>query len=76
MSANPLRSAQVHRFRDFVAAYISGPDFKRGKYHATVYLTPGEARQIGAALVACADDVENRSFTNSAFRTVEIKPSA
>lgn len=69
-----LRSAQVHRFRSSVAVYLCGPRFKRGKWPETVYLTPKQARELAAALVAGADDCEAREFAASQFRTVEIIP--
>lgn len=69
---NDFAAGQVHRFRESVAAYFR-PAKGKG---ATVYMTPDDARAMAAALIACADDVENRSFALSEFRTVEIKPSA
>ncbi len=43
-------SAQVHRFRDHVALYVGNGE--------TVYVKPQDARTLGEALLACADDVE------------------
>lgn len=73
---NVLRSGQVHRFGDHVAAYVRGDDFKPGKYPATVYMAPADARAYAAALIACADSCEGEKASASTFRTVAITPQA
>lgn len=44
------RGAQVHRFRDNVAAYLSDGQ--------TAYLTADEARTFAVALLGAADEIE------------------
>ncbi|WP_034850360.1 hypothetical protein [Inquilinus limosus] len=56
-----ISEAQVHRFREHVAIYLQGGE--------TVYLTAAQARAISTALADCAEDVEQRSFTESRFGT-------
>lgn len=61
MTREKERTAQVHRFRDFVAGHIGrGP---------TEYLTPKEARAIAKALIECARSIEKESFCGSGFTT-------
>ena len=72
MTTNPFRYAQVHRFREHVAAHIDGAD--RGT--PTVYMTPGEARALAAALLACANDVGRLPFTESTVGTARIEAGA
>ena len=69
---NALESAQVHRFREAVAFWVKSPE---GRKAPTVYLTPDLARQLASALLACADDVEARPFTESTAGTVTIGPA-
>ena len=60
--------AQVHRFHDTVAVFVSdGED--RGK---TVYFTPKDARRLSRALNACAKNIGAENFTKSGFSTVWI----
>lgn len=55
---------QVHRYYDRVAGYL-------GK--GTTYMTPTEARKIGEALIAAADNVESHpDFSGCNFSTVEV----
>lgn len=61
--------ASVHRFQDFAAVALPGDG-------ETVYLTPDDARELGAALIACADNVTREpSFSASNFPTVSIELS-
>ena len=53
--------AQVHRFRDKVAAYLGGGE--------TVYMTPKEARQLARALNKAAKSCETESFVDSTCGT-------
>ena len=54
-------STQVHRFHDTVAAYVgTGP---------TTYMTPHQARELGKALIAAADDTDAVKFTQSTVGT-------
>ena len=56
-------NTQVHRFHDTVAAYIGeGP---------TTYMTPHQARELGKALIAAADDTDTVKFTQSTLETFE-----
>ena len=56
-------STQVHRFHDTVAASIgTGP---------TTYMTPHQARELGKALIAAADDTDQVRFTQSTIETFE-----
>lgn len=56
--------AQVHRFRDRVAAYLgAGP---------TTYLTAKEARAFARALYRAARSCERESFVDSTCGTVRI----
>ena len=56
------RSWQVHRFHERVAGHLGDG--------ATAYMTPAEARELGAALIAAADDCEtNTAFSGSIFKT-------
>jgi len=57
-------SAQVHRFRDTVAAWLGTG--------ATVYMTPDRARALGEALVQFADDVEAVKFQDSQLPTFNL----
>lgn len=58
--------AQVHRFRDSVAAYLGDGQ--------TVYMTPDNAEKLAEILTACARDVRAGPFRDSQFRTVELGP--
>lgn len=57
--------AQVHRFRDTVAAYLSGDK--------TQYLTPKDARKLARALNRAARSVDTCKFTESSDLTFELK---
>ncbi|MCZ8104008.1 MAG: hypothetical protein O9972_39705 [Burkholderiales bacterium] len=72
MSDNSFRSAQVHRFRDHVAASLCG----YGRNGSTVYMTPGEARALAAALTLAAYDCMSLPFVDSRCGTFEIGPGA
>ena len=62
-------SAQVHRFRHAVAAYLG-----KGE---TTYLSPKDARKLARALIACARDCEREElFSKSTFRTVNFSFTA
>lgn len=56
--------AQVHRFRDRVAAYLGNGE--------TVYMTPKEARQLARALNRVAKSCETESFGESTCGTIHI----
>ena len=58
---------QVHRFRDKVAVYVG-----KGE---TVYIDPKEARAFAKALNACARSVTSEKFSESTFKTFELKVS-
>lgn len=60
-----MATAQIHRFRDKVAAYLGTGEL--------VYLTADEAEALAHALLNCSEDVRDRSFTASAFVTEEFK---
>lgn len=70
MNDRTFSGGQVHRFRMAIAAHIGSRENSGG----TVYMEPGAARALAAALIACADDVEALEFSASQFRTVEIAP--
>ena len=57
--------AQVHRFRDKVAIHVGDGQ--------TVYLSPEVAKELGEALIECAEDVENYRFVDSPFTNVEVR---
>lgn len=58
--------AQVHRFRDKVAAYLGSGE--------TVYMTPQDARWFARQLNAAARDIKERpNFCDSQFGTAERK---
>ena len=59
-----MPTAQIHRFRDKVAAYIgTGP---------TQYLTPKEARALARGLVAAARSCEREAFGASTCGTITV----
>jgi hypothetical protein len=60
-----MATAQVHRFRDSVAAYLGNGD--------TTYLTPKEARKLARALNGAARSCEREGFAASTFATVTLK---
>ena len=68
-TAQPLKSAHVHRFGDKAAVSLPG----KGE---TVYLTPKEARKLARALNSCARSIGAVSFRDSDFGTVTIDVSA
>lgn len=55
------REGQIHRFRDMVAIHLPTG--------CTEYFTPREAQALALALIAGADDVQEREFTESTFKT-------
>lgn len=55
------RGGQLHRFRDLVAIHLPTG--------STEYFTPREAQSLALALISCADDVQERPFTESQFVT-------
>lgn len=59
-------NANVHRFRDYVAAHVGTGE--------TVYMTPKQARTLARALHAAARDAENVPFAQSRLgnKTIEI----
>jgi hypothetical protein len=63
-----MATAQVHRFRDKVAAYLANG--------ATVYLTPTEADALGDALKRAAASCRNEPFAKSTFGTFTIELEA
>lgn len=69
MMENPNRrgtvSAQVHRFRDFVAVYVGTGE--------TVYLTPCDARKLSRAINRAAKSCETESFGESTCGTAEFR---
>lgn len=64
MKRDHVSTAQVHRFHDHVAVYIS--DDKGGK---TVYFTPEEARKLGLAIHRTALDTTRTDFLDSSIGT-------
>jgi hypothetical protein len=59
------KTAQVHRFRDKVAAYLGDGQ--------TAYLTAEEARTFGTALLGVADEIEaGTPFTGSTVGTTSL----
>jgi len=70
--------ARVHRFRDKVAIHLTVRSSSEcGAFSVgdgqTVYLSPEAAKELGEALIECAEDVENYRFVDSPFTTVEVK---
>lgn len=64
------RSAQVHRFHEFIGCYLGNG--------GTVYLTPKEARAIARALNGCARSVTKEArFSEHTFGTfwLELQPN-
>lgn len=59
-----MTTAQVHRFRDRVAASLGTGE--------TVYMDPKTARKLARALNAAARDVDARTFADSTFASTEI----
>lgn len=55
------RTGQIHRFHDTAAIHLPTG--------CTEYFTPKEAKALAFALIACADDIERREFTDSQFGT-------
>ena len=55
------RTGQIHRFRDMVAVHLPTG--------MTEYFTPKEAQALAFALIAGADDIQKRAFTDSQFGT-------
>jgi hypothetical protein len=60
-----MAMAQVHRFRDNVAAYLG-----KGE---TVYLTPMEADALGDAFKRAAESCRSEGFAKSTFGTFTIE---
>lgn len=61
------RTAQVHRFREYVA--VAFGDASR----ETVYLCAGDARELALTLLRAAEDIEEHErFSESTFPTVEL----
>jgi hypothetical protein len=60
-----LDYAQVHRFRDDVAAWLGDGSQQ--------YMTPAQALQLGTALIQCATDVLQRDFQRSTFGTFRLE---
>ena len=56
--------AQVHRFRDSVAAWLGTGE--------TVYMSPREARQLARALNKVARSVDREGFARSSGNTTRI----
>jgi len=69
MTDNPNRrgqvSAQVHRFRDYVALYIGTGE--------TVYFKPADARKLSRAINKAAKSCETESFAESTCGTAQFK---
>ena len=63
-----MRRAQVHRFGDSVAGWLGSGD--------TAYMTPLAARQLARALLAAADDCEQRGAADSQCGTFAIELEA
>lgn len=57
-------TARVHRYVETGAVCINGSE--------TQYLHPKTLRALGKTLIALSDDINNREFTRSRFRTVRI----
>lgn len=61
-----MSRAQVHRFRDSVAAFLGDGQ--------TVYMTPADARRIARALNAAAREIASGvPFAQSSVGTVQIE---
>lgn len=58
------KHAQVHRFGDCVAMYLSNGE--------TVYMTPKDARAIAKSLNACARDIKAAKYVDGTFKTAEF----
>ena len=56
---------RIHRFHGSVAIHFA--DSK------TVYISPNDAQLIAAQLQICADDVMNKTFQQSTFKTFDLK---
>lgn len=59
-----MKHAQVHRFGDCIAMFLSEGE--------TVYMTPQDARKIAKALNACSRDVKAYKFGDGQFKTQEF----
>lgn len=68
MQRERLAAAQSHRFWDFAALYVR-PSEGKG---VTVYLSPDEARAIGERLIAAADEISARPFSESTIGTFRL----
>jgi len=69
MKNAPQYVASLHRFHDKAALAIRGS-------RETLYLTPQEARELGAALVECAANIESANFLGSNYSGRDVMPSA
>ena len=60
-----MNTAQIHRFGDTVAMYLSNGE--------TVYMTPTDAQAIAKQLNACARDVKACAYGAGSFATANIE---
>ena len=65
----PSYVASLHRFRGKAAIHLRGAS-------DTLYLTATEARQLGAALLECGENILDVRFVDCSFRTHNVMPSA
>jgi hypothetical protein len=59
-----MKQAQVHRFRDHVAAFLANGE--------TVYLTPKEARAFARALNKAARSCDRETYIANTVGTIRI----
>jgi hypothetical protein len=59
-----METARVHRFHDFAAIHVGDG--------STCYLSPMMARELGKALIDCANDIDAVDFLRSHFATQDI----
>lgn len=60
-----MKTAQIHRFGDCVAMYLSNGE--------TVYMTPQDARKLSQQMLECAQDVKRHKYGNGTFKTFSIE---
>lgn len=65
MSIEPIKKAQVHRFRNFVAIYLGDGE--------TVYLNHSQAVALSIVLEEAAIDINKNEFQHSEFITFNME---